>query len=157
MDRRYGRADRVLPERILLVFALFFGGIGIVISAGLALDNKPAELAIKKFLASQKAKDSNVQVQGSAAADLNGDGKPEMVLVWSSIASNRSSTSLTVLTQGAYGYSEAATLPLSGMTRLVGVKDKLILLEQRMPAGESSSVLRQVKYRWQGSKIQATG
>jgi hypothetical protein len=139
--------------RSLLALGLVSCGLVASVSAALALDNTPAELAIKKFLASQKTHHPALQVLGSAAADLNGDARPELVLLWSPVARGDSAISLTVLTQSIYGYSEAATISLPRGTRLVGVRDHLIVIDQKPPSAMTSGTSRPLRYRWLGGKI----
>ena len=49
------------------------------------LSQHAAETIVKNFLAAQRSHEESAQAQGSAIADLNGDGKPEIVLVWTTL------------------------------------------------------------------------
>jgi hypothetical protein len=44
-----------------------------------------ADTIVKNFLAAQRSHEESTQAQGSAIADLNGDGKPKIVLVWTTL------------------------------------------------------------------------
>jgi len=61
------------------VVALFLAGAA---AAAHALDDAGAKLVIDKFLASQKEPQAEPAAVQHVIADVNGDGKPDIVLMW---------------------------------------------------------------------------
>jgi hypothetical protein len=112
---------------------------------------------IKHFLASKKTPDEDTTDLGKALVDLNGDGKTELVLVWAQLGPTYSSTNLTVFVDEGRKY-RTLTTPLAGEAKLLGVKGGVILIEQKTLGPRDPrccpSVVKQVKYRWDGKKIQ---
>ena len=135
--------------------------VGLLIFAHPArgLEQKDADEAIKKFLSSQKSETESAETQDTATADLNGDGKSELVLVWALMGPTYSSNTLTVFSKTAEGYTPAASLPLTGQAKLTSVKNGIILVEQKVLAKNDPlccpSIKKQMKYRWVGKKISA--
>lgn len=118
-----------------------------------------ADAAVERFLSSQKAEREDAQAQDSAIADLDGDGKSEVVLVWTLLGPTYSHNTLTVFTRTAGGYKPAASLQLTGEAKLSSVKRGVILIEQ-MVLGKNDprccpSIKKRVKYRWRGRRISA--
>jgi hypothetical protein len=139
------------------VFLLTFIGLLIVIRAAIALDQKEVDAVINKFLASKQTAQESAEPQDSAVADLNGDGKPEIVLVWRVLGPTYSRDNLTVFSTGPKGYTPEATISLTGQTKLSSVEDGIILVEQ-LVLGKNDplccpSVKKEVKYRWVDKKI----
>ena len=114
--------------------------------------------AIKYFLSAQKSGGDDPQSVGSAIADLDGDGKPEMVLLWVLLGPTYSSNTLTVFSKTVAGYQPVASLPLDGIaTKLSAVKAGIILVDQELFARKDPrccpSIKKQLKYRWSDKKI----
>ena len=114
--------------------------------------------AIKIFLSKQKSGDEDPQSVGSAIADLDGDGKSEIVLLWVLLGPTYSSNTLTVFSKSAAGYKAIASLPLDGIaTKLSSVKLGIIVVDQELFAKRDPrccpSIKKQVKYRWLDKKI----
>ena len=122
-----------------------------------SLQNNDADEAINSFLSSQKSGNEDAQSQGSAVADLNGDGKPEIVLVWTLLGPTYWHNTLTVLSMTADGYKPVASLQLTGEAKLASVKGGVIFVDQKVYARNDPrccpSINKQVKYRWAGKKI----
>src|SRR5574341_2003824 len=76
-----------------------------------ALDSTAASGIISRFLATQHAAGEDAQSQGSTIADLNRDGKPEIVLVWTLLGPTYWHNTLTVFSQTPRGYKAAASFP----------------------------------------------
>lgn len=142
-------------RRVLGVFAA--AGRFLCAASARALDKKDADAAIKRFLASKQTGQESADQDSSAIADLNGDGKEEIVLVWRVLGPTYSLDNLTVLSAGPTGYSAAATFPLDGQASLSSVKNGAILVDH-LVLGKNDprccpTVKKQMKYRWQGTKI----
>jgi hypothetical protein len=112
---------------------------------------------IKNFLKSHETEQEGTQSQGSAVADLNGDGKPEIVLVWTLLGPTYWNNTLTVFSQAPEGYKEVASLPLNGEAVLFSVKGGFIAVDQKLFAKNDPlccpSINKRIKYRWQGKKL----
>jgi hypothetical protein len=125
--------------------------------AARAIGQDDADKAIKRFLESQKSDGEDADAQGSTVADLNGDGKPEIVLVWTLLGPTYSHDTLTVFTKTASGYQPAATFQFTGEAKLSSVKGGIIFVDQKVPAKKDPlccpSIKKRGKYRWLGKKI----
>jgi hypothetical protein len=95
-----------------------------------ALDQKDTDEAIQKFLSSQKSEGDDAQAQGSAVSDLNGDGKSEIILVWTLLGPTYWHNTLTVFTKTTTGYKPVASLPLKGEAKLSSAKGGIILVDE---------------------------
>ena len=113
--------------------------------------------AIKKFLASQKTETETAEPDDNTVADLNGDGKPEIVLVWILMGPTYFNSNLTVFSMKGGVYEPAATFPLTGEAKLSSVKNGIINVEQKVLAKKDPlccpSITKHGKYRWMGNKI----
>ena len=145
---------RSLPFFLLAVFAL-----AAFTSTARAIDQKAADAAVNKFLAAQKALgggQDDAQSMNSVIADLNGDGKAEIVLLWVTLGPTYSSNALTVLADAGKGFAEAASLPLTGQADKVAVKDGVMLVDLKVLAKKDPlccpSISKQEKFRWMGGK-----
>jgi hypothetical protein len=118
---------------------------------------KDAEEVIKNYLSSQKSETEDAQSQGSAIADLNGDGKSEIVLVWTVLGPTYWHNTLTILTKTSEGYKAVASLNLNGEANLLSVKGGIIFVKEKVYGKKDPiccpSIKRQGKYRWVGKKI----
>ena len=126
--------------------------------AGRPFEQKEVDEAIKNFLAAQSTESEDAQSVGNAVYDLNGDGKPEIVLLWVLLGPTYSSNSLTVFSKTAAGYKPAASFPLMGIaTNLASVNGRIIRVDQQFLANNDPrccpSIKKQMKYRWVGRKI----
>src|SRR6185503_44849 len=126
--------------------------------AGGPFAQKEVDEAIKSFLSAQSTQGEDAQSVGNAVADLNGDGKPEIVLLWVLLGPTYSSNSLTVFSKTAAGYKPAASFPLMGIaTNLASVNEGIIRVDQQVFAKNDPrccpSIKKQMKYRWLGKKI----
>jgi hypothetical protein len=144
-------ACRFVSLLILLV------GLSIFVQAAQGLEQKNADEAVKKFLSSQKSETEGAEPQDTALADLNGDGKPELVLLWTLMGPTYFHNTLTIFSKTAEGYTPVASLPLAGEANLSSVKNGIILVEQKVLAKNDPlccpSIKKRVKYRWAGKKI----
>ena len=133
--------------------------IGLCISAQLAhaLDQKDTDEAIQKFLSSQKSEGEDTAAQGTAVSDLNGDGKSEIILVWTLLGPTYWHNTLTVFSKTATGYKPVASLPLKGEAKLSSAKAGIIFVDETIFAKNDPlccpSIKKLVKYRWLGKKI----
>ena len=131
--------------------------LSVFAQAAQGLEQKDADEAVKKFLSSQKSETENAETQDTALADLNGDGKSELVLLWTLMGPTYFHQTLTIFSKTAEGYTPAASMPLTGEAKLLSVKTGIILVEQKVLAKNDPlccpSIKKQVKYRLVGKKI----
>jgi hypothetical protein len=140
---------------VLLLVALV--GVSFLAQSTIALQQNDADEAIKKFLSSQKSDGEDTDSQGSAVADLNGDGKSEVVLVWTLLGLTYWRNTLTVFSKTAGEYKPVASLPLTGEAKLSSVKAGIIALDQKVYAKNDPlccpTIMKKAKYRLVGKKI----
>jgi hypothetical protein len=146
----------MVRTRLVLILVAMFG-FSIVAHAG-SFDQKEVEEAIKTFFSTQKSEREEPQSVGSEIADLDGDGKPELVLLWVLLGPTYSSNSLTIFSKTAAGYKPASSLLLNGIAiKLSSVKAGIITVDQELFAKNDPrccpSMKRQMKYRWLNKKI----
>lgn len=112
---------------------------------------------VESFLSSQESERESTELQGSTAADLNGDGREEIVFVWTLLGPTYWRNSLTVLSKTENGYRAVASLKLMGEAKLAFVKDGVVFVNQKVyRKGDPiccPSLSKQLKYRWRGNKI----
>jgi hypothetical protein len=146
----------MVGSRFVLLSAALVG-VSFFAHSTVALQQNDADEAIKKFLSSQKSDTEDTDSQGSAVADLNGDGKPEIVLVWTLLGPTYWHNTVTVFSKTASEYKPVASLQLTGEAKLSSVKAGIIALDQKVYARNDPvccpSIKKQVKYRWVGKKI----
>lgn len=132
-------------------------GLSVFAHAASAAPRQDADAAVKKFLDAQQSEREAVESQGSAVADLNGDGKSELVLVWALQGPTYWRNTLTVFAKAAGGYKPVASFPLQGLAKLSSAKDGIILVDQEVYAEGDPvccpSIKKRAKYRWAGKKI----
>ena len=116
-----------------------------------------ADTIVKNFLAAQRSHEESTRAQGSAIADLNGDGKPEIVLVWTTLGPTYWHNTLTVFSQTSGRYKPVSSLPLNGEARLSSVKDGVIVVNQTMYGKNDPlccpTVKKQMEYQWSANKL----
>ena len=133
--------------------------VGLLIFSRNASGQGQAEVdkVVKDYLSTQKTEREDVEAQASDVGDLNGDGRPEIVLVWTQLGPTYSSSNLTVFSQTAAGYKAVATFPLKGEAELSTVKGGVISVNQKV-LGKGDplccpSVKKLGRYRLAGKKI----
>jgi hypothetical protein len=119
---------------------------------GSGLSQHAADTIVKSFLAARRTHEENAQAQGSVIADLNGDGKPEIVLVWTTLGPTYWHNTLTVFSQTSGKYKPVSSLELNGEARLSSAKDGVIVVKQTMYAKDDPiccpTVKKLMNYRW---------
>jgi hypothetical protein len=136
--------------------------IAIVVTAlaahggALALDAAEADRLVKRYLATQKTPDMDAQAQQQIVADLNGDGKPEIVLLWSLLGPTYWYTKLSVLVPAGKA-AQASVADITGLAETLRVDGGAIVVDT-LVLGKNDprccpSVKKQVRYRWSGTKL----
>jgi hypothetical protein len=141
-------------------FVLFLGAlvtISFFVHTGFSLQGDDADEAIKHFLSSQKSETESADSQGSAVADLDRDGKSEIVLVWTLLGPTYWHNTLTVFSRTAGGYKPFASLQLGGEAKLLSVTRGIIVVDEKVFARNDPrccpSIQKRGKYRLVGKKI----
>jgi hypothetical protein len=120
-------------------------------------NDKEAEAAVKRFLSSRKSEQESADSQGSAVADLDGDGKPELILVWTTMGPTYWHNTLTVFGKTAGAYKPFASFDLTGEAMLSYVKGGVISVAQTVYAKGDPiccpTVKKVMRYRLAGKKI----
>ena len=121
-----------------------------------ALDGAGAKQVIDKFLASQTQPQATADAVQHAVADLNGDGKPDIVLMWNVLGPTYFYPKLTVFLDQGRTY-RTLTADLDGQTERFSVKGSDIFVDTLTlgPNDPRCCPTRKVRmhFRWQGSKL----
>jgi hypothetical protein len=141
----------------LLVFFVALSIFALSTQASQQSVDKEAEKVIKDYLSSQKTDSEDADSQGSAIADLNGDGKPEIVLVWTLMGPTYWHNTLTVLAKTNEGYKPVASFNLKGEATLSSLKGGIIYIDEKVYGKKDAiccpSIKKDGKYRWVGKAI----
>jgi hypothetical protein len=143
-------------RRFVLSLALLAGLSGFSHSA-FGQERDEVDKVVNDYLSTQKSDGADAQAQGTAVGDLNADGKPEIVLVWTQLGATFSNNTLTVFTKTGAGYRPLASFPLIGEAELSTVKGGIISVNQVVYAKNDPvccpTVKKVGKYRLMGKKI----
>jgi hypothetical protein len=139
-----------LPLAALVSLSLFA-------RAAPALAQNDTDAAVKRFLASKKTAEESAESAGSAVGDLDGDGKPELALVWTTMGPTYWHNTLTVFGKSTGAYKPLASFDLDGMAELSSVKGGIIAVAQTVYAKGDPiccpTVKKMMRYRLVGKKI----
>jgi hypothetical protein len=140
------------------LLGLILIGVGLIQSLP-ALAGAATPAAVAQFLASKEnaTDQESAESQGSAEADLDGDGVSEIVLVWTTLGPTYWRNTLSILKPTGNHYREVASLDLKGEAKLAGVADGRITVEQTV-AGPNDPLCcpstRQIsEYRFAGGRL----
>lgn len=143
------RVTRQWPVGLVMWGLLAAGG-----AYGVDSSAVQADALIQSFLASQQTALEGATSQGSATADLNTDGKPEVVLVWTKLGPTYWSNTLSVLSQTG---QLIASLPLEGTAELANVRGEVIEVHQSVYANGDPkccpSIRKTLRYRLKGNQL----
>ncbi len=137
--------------------------LGLVLSLLLApgahaLDEDGAKLVISKFLAGQNGPIGSASEAQHVIHDLDGDGRPDIVLMWNVLGATWFYPRLTIfLDQGRS--DRVLTADLKGMTEKLSVAGRSITVDTLMPGpGDARccpTAKKQIRFRWAGGKLTA--
>ncbi len=147
---------------ILVITLLLLAPAAWIRAAGLAAtEPSPAQQkALDDYAASQASPDMGVytEVSRSVVADLDGDGKPEVVAEINSLMGNSHFGRLVVFVEAGNGLRKVAQSeePL-GLVDGIAAADGLIQVQSRWPGPNDPrccpSLEKTTHYRWQGDKV----
>lgn len=123
-----------------------------------ALDERGARLVIDKFLAAQKLDGASASANQHVITDLDGDGRPDIVLYWDVMGPTWSLPKLSIFLDQGRNY-RTLTTELTGQIERVSMQGSTIVLDTLTLGPKDArccpSVKRQVQYRWQGGRLVA--
>ncbi len=122
----------------------------------LALDAAGAKPVIDKFLASQREPQTSADAVQHVIADLNADGKPDIVLMWNVLGPTYFHPKLTLFLDQGRSY-RVLTTDLNGQTERLSVKGSDITVDTLTlgPNDARCCPTRKTRmhFRWQGGKL----
>jgi hypothetical protein len=144
-------------RRYFSVLLSTFVSLALCAHAAPAFAQNDADAAVKRFLASKKTAEEGAESAGSATGDLDGDGKPELALVWTTMGPTYWRNTLTVFSKVAGAYRPLASFDLNGDAKLSSVKGGVISVDQTLYAKRDPiccpTVKKMMRYRLTGKKI----
>jgi hypothetical protein len=121
-----------------------------------ALDEGAVKQVVAKFLASQPTDQGSNEALTHQIADVDGDGKPDIVLLWNVMGPTSAWPKLTVFLDTGRSY-RALTANLSGIVEKLEVKGSNITVGTLMLGPKDPrccpTVKTQINMRWQGGKL----
>lgn len=141
-------------KRFLLAIFIFLGSS----NASWAADFSEAEI-LSNFLSSQGNHEfkEGAKSQGSRFSDLDGDGKPELVLVWTALGPTYWHNNLTVISERDGEYKFISSMQLIGEAKLSSVKDGIIFVDQIIYADKDPiccpTLHKRIQYHWNKSGV----
>lgn len=139
----------------LLRFAALLAGLS-VIPAAMALDDAAAKQVIGKFLTTQPQEQGSPDAFAHRIADVNGDGRPDIVLGWNVMGPTSAWPKLTLFLDNGKTY-RALTADLTGQIEKLDVNGSSIVVDTLTLGPKDPrccpTVKRQITMRWQGGKL----
>lgn len=124
--------------------------------AAYALDDNGAKQVIDKFLGSQKSEDGPGSAGQHVIADVDGDGKPDIVLLWAIMGPTYALPKLTIFIDQGKNY-RTVTADVFGQTQSLTVKGSTILIDTLALGPKDArccpTVKKRLTYRWAGGKL----
>jgi len=138
--------------RIVLAITICAG----TLSSAHALDAGGAKQVIDKFLAGQNSEQGTADAFTHAIADVNADGRADIVLLWHVMGPTSAWPKLTLFLDAGRSY-RALTADLTGQVEKLAVKGPDILIDTLTLGPRDPrccpTVKKQVQMRWQGGKL----
>ena len=125
-------------------------------SAALALNERGAKAVIDKFLAAQKIDEGSASPGLHAIADIDGDGRDDLVLQWDILGPTWSRPMMSVFLDQGRSY-RTLTTDLTGLIEKLVVQRTAIVLDTKVLGPKDArccpSVHKRVVYRWVNGKL----
>lgn len=138
---------------LLLIGSLLAG-------AAHALDERGAQAVIDKFLRAQKLDGASAEPGQHVIADLNGDGKPDLVLQWTVMGPTWWLPKLSVFIDQGRNY-RTLTTDLTGQIEKLSVNGSTIQLDTLTLGPKDPRCCptkkTRVRYRWANDKLALAG
>ena len=126
------------------------------VSAVYALDDNGARAVINKFIGSQKFEGADASPDRHVIADLNGDGKPDIVLLWNVLGPTSGYTKMSIFLDQGRNY-RTLTTDLPGQIERLTVKGSIIVIDALTLGPKDPrccpTVKMQQRFHWTGSKL----
>lgn len=126
------------------------------VSATYALDDHGAKAVINKFIGAQKIEGADASPDRHVIADLNGDGKPDIVLLWNVLGPTFGYTRLSIFLDQGRNY-RTLTTDLPGHVEKLIVNGSTIVIDALTLGPKDPrccpSVKMQQRFQWTGSKL----
>jgi hypothetical protein len=136
--------------------ALVLIGSALLAPVAHALDERGAMAVIEKFLAAQKLDGASASPGPHVVTDLNGDGKPDIVLQWDVMGPTWSLPKMSVFIDQGRTY-RTLTTDLTGQIEKLSVNGAVIRLDTLTLGPKDArccpTLKKQVRYRWANDKL----
>lgn len=144
------RTERFL-SCLLILTALFFP-----LAAAHGLDDPGAKAVIARFMGSQKIEGMDVSPGEHKIADLNGDGKDDIVLIWHALGPTYGYSKMSIFLDQGRNY-RTLTTDLPGQIENFTVNGSKVILNTLTPGPKDPrccpTVKTRVTYQWLGNKL----
>lgn len=121
-----------------------------------ALDDAGARAVIDKFLGTQKIEQASAEPMQHVVADVDGDGRPDIVLLWNVMGPTWFYPKMSLFLDQGRSY-RTLTVDLSGQLEKVTVKGPLILVDTLTLGPRDPrccpTVKKQLRFRWAAGKL----
>jgi len=125
------------------------------------LDKAAADVVVQRYVAAQNRKgkedEESIKASQTEVADLNGDGKEEIVLWTTLFGPTYWDNSVTVFADSGHGYAPAATVSGLGQVQRISIRDGLILVKTQVRGPHDPiccpTVDKLISLRWQGARL----
>lgn len=122
-----------------------------------ALTPTQAEAVTSKYLATLPADGASYDPTKTVIADLDGDGKPEIVLLSTLMGATYAYSQLMVFADKGKGYVHAGTTDVSGNVEDMTVDKGIVQVKSKMPAPNDPrccpSLEKTYRYSWKNGKV----
>lgn len=122
-----------------------------------ALTQAEAEKIAADYLASLPPADVSYDAIKTVIGDLDGDGKPEVVVQTALLGPTYWSYQLDVFVDRGQGYAHAGTGELWGDVQSIAIDKGIVVVKSKMPAPNDPrccpTLDRTYLYRWKGGKV----
>src|SRR5512147_2317886 len=115
------------PLRPALYLAVLFA-LAVQMPAAYALDDNGAKAVVAKFMSSQKIEGMDTSARQHVIADLNGDGRPDIVLLWDALGPTFGYSKMSIFLDQGKNY-RTLTTDLEGQVDKITVKGSTILVD----------------------------
>jgi hypothetical protein len=126
------------------------------VRGAVALDDSGAKAVIDKFLGSQKIEGMDVSPDRHVIADLNGDGKPDIVLLWNALGPTFGYTKMSIFLDQGRNY-RTITTDLGGQIERLSVNGSTIVIDSLQLGPKDPrccpTLKTKLRYQWTGSKL----
>lgn len=138
------------------VFFLAVALLTVSTSVSFALDENAAAQVIQKFLDSNRTAEATSEAAEHAIADIDADGKADIVLLWNSMGPTSAQAKLTVFLDQGKTY-RAMTTNLTGNPQKLSVSGPTITVDTLTLGPRDPlccpTVKKRLQFRWQSGKL----